>query len=329
MTTAQPQPVADASAWTGPAMTANQEWLEPLTETELKDLDNALAHVKSQSIPLLKITQADFLLPNLGPRLKEILRDVQHGRGFSVLRGIPVDKYSQNDNEIILWGIGTYFGNTISQNSNGDLMGHVYDHGVHMHTARVRGYMTPDHLRFHSDRCDLVALACIRKAKEGGLSRLVSMTAIHNEILTMRPDLLKPFYNGFMYVVSELSGDTRPVRVPSYSMTDGVLSCRLQRNQIEMSAEKCGIPLTKTEQEALDLLDNLANSSQFMLEMDLEPGDVQFCNNYVIAHGRTDFADSEKEEEKRLMLRLWLKFRDARPVGNAFFDFDGIPVAAE
>ena len=66
-----------------------------------------------------------------------------------------------------------------------------------------------------------------------------------------------------------------------------------------------------------------------MLEMDLEPGDVQFCNNYVIAHGRTDFVDGEKEEEKRLMLRLWLKFREARPVGNAFFDFDGIPVAAE
>ena len=79
----------------------------------------------------------------------------------------------------------------------------------------------------------------------------------------------------------------------------------------------------------MDLLDKLANSKQFMLEMDLEPGDVQFCNNYVIAHGRTDFVDGEKEEEKRLMLRLWLKFREARPVGNAFFDFDGIPVAAE
>jgi len=329
MTNAQPQPVTGASAWSGPAMTANQEWLEPLTEAEIGDLESALAYVKSQSIPLLEITQDDFPLPVFAPRLAGILNDVQHGRGFSVLRGIPVEPPSQDDNEIILWGIGTHFGNTISQNSNGDLMGHVYDHGVHMHTARVRGYMTPDHLRFHSDRCDLVALACIRKAKEGGLSRLVSMTAIHNEILATRPDLLEPFYNGFMYVVSELSGDTRPVRVPTYSTTDDILSCRLQRNQIEMSAEKCGIPLTETEREALDLLDNLANSDQFMLEMDLEPGDVQFCNNYVMAHGRTDFFDSDREEEKRLMLRLWLKFRDVRPVGDAFFDFGGVPVAAE
>ena len=219
MTNTQPQPVAGASTWTGPAMTTNQEWLEPLTGPEVNELENALAHIKSHSIPLLEITQADFLLPYLGPRLKTILEDVQHRRGFSVLRGMPVDKYSQEETEIILWGIGTYFGKTISQNSNGDLMGYVYDHGVHMHTARVRGYMTPDHLRFHSDRCDLVALACIRKAKEGGLSRLVSMTAIHNEILSRRPDLLKPFYNGFMYVVSELSGDTKPVRVPSYSLT--------------------------------------------------------------------------------------------------------------
>ena len=78
----------------------------------------------------------------------------------------------------------------------------------------------------------------------------------------------------------------------------------------------------------LAFLDELAASKEFILEMDLEPGDVQFCNNYVIAHGRTDFTDSGREEEKRLMLRLWLKFRDARPVGEAFFDFGGIPVTA-
>lgn len=322
------QPATDASAWKGPDMADSMEWLEPLTEDEIADLDQALRQVQAKEISLLDITQEDFPLPVLSERLGKVLDDVRQGRGFSVLRGIPVERYSQDENEIILWGIGTYFGGAISQNSNGDLMGHVYDHGVHMHTARVRGYMTPDYLRFHSDRCDLVALACIRKAMQGGISRLVSMTALHNEIFASRPELLEPFYNGFMYVVSELSGDTKPVRVPSYSVTDSVLSCRLQRNQIEMSAEKCGIPLTELEREALDLLDELAASKEFILEMDLEPGDVQFCNNYVIAHGRTDFTDSGREEEKRLMLRLWLKFRDARPVGEAFFDFGGIPVTA-
>jgi hypothetical protein len=322
------QPVTGASAWNGRSMDASGEWLEVLSDDELKDLDNALNHIKSRSIALLDISKEDFALPVLAPRLASVLNDVEKGRGFSVLRGIPVGHYSQDENEIIFWGIGTHLGRTISQNSNGDLMGHVYDHGVHMHTAHVRGYMTPDHLRFHSDRCDLVGLECIRKATEGGISRLVSMTALHNQILETDPDLLEPFYNGFMYVVSELSGDTRPVRVPTYSVTDGLLSCRLQRNQIEMSAKKCGIPLTDMERRALDLLDNLANSNNFMLEMDLEPGDIQFCNNYVIAHGRTDFIDSGPTEEKRLMFRLWLKFNDPRPVGDAFFDFGGVPVAA-
>jgi hypothetical protein len=322
------QPVTDASAWKGPDMALSGEWLEVLSADEIADLDAALAHVKRQGIPLLRIAQADFPLPVLGPRLERVLDDVRCGRGFAVLRGIPVSRYSEAENEIIFWGIGTYFGRPISQNANGDLMGHVYDHGVHMHADRVRGYMTPDHLRFHSDRCDLVGLECIRKARAGGTSRLVSMTALHNAILDSKPDLLEPFYRGFLYVVSELNGDTRPVRVPSYSVTDGVLSCRLQRNQIEMSARKCGEPLTEKERAALGLLDRLAESRDFMLEMDLEPGDLQFCNNYVIAHGRTDFEDGDGEGEKRLMLRLWLKFAEARPVGDAFFDFDGIPVAA-
>ena len=321
----KPQRFNDPSSWKGPEMEARTEWMVECTKDEVSDLENALEGVANQNIPLLQITKKDFPLPVFSKRLNKILGDVQYGRGFAVLRGIPIDQYSEYENEILTWGIGTHMGRAISQNSNGDLLGHVYDHGVHMHTERVRGYMTPDHLRFHSDRCDLVALACIRKAKEGGLSRLVSMTALHNEILAVRPDLLEPFYNGFIYVVSELSGDTKPVRVPTYSVADGILSCRLQRNQIEVSAQKCGIPLTQIEKEALDLLDTLAESKAFMLEMDLEPGDIQFCNNYVIAHGRTDFADSPNRDEKRLMLRLWLKFIDPRPVSEAFFDFDGIP----
>ena len=96
-----------------------------------------------------------------------------------------------------------------------------------------------------------------------------------------------------------------------------------------MSAKKCGISLTEIEREALDHLDELADSEAFVLEMDLEPGDIQLCNNYVIAHGRTDFTDSPNENEKRLMLRLWLKFAEPRPVGDAFFDFDGIPEASQ
>ena len=61
MANIQPQPVTGESTWAGPAMNTNQEWLEPLTEPEVDELENALSHIKSQSIPLLEITQADFL----------------------------------------------------------------------------------------------------------------------------------------------------------------------------------------------------------------------------------------------------------------------------
>jgi hypothetical protein len=35
-------------------------------------------------------------------------------------------------------------------------------------------------LRFHTDRCDVVALFCVRQAARGGLSQLCSSPALHN-----------------------------------------------------------------------------------------------------------------------------------------------------
>ena len=37
----------------------------------------------------------DFDLPTLGPVLRAMRQDVQHGRGFALLRGLPVDRWSR------------------------------------------------------------------------------------------------------------------------------------------------------------------------------------------------------------------------------------------
>ena len=58
----------------------------------------------------------------------------------------------------------------------------------------VRAALTADGLEFHSDRCDVVGLLCVRKARSGGASRVVSSATIHNEVLRRRPDLIDAFY---------------------------------------------------------------------------------------------------------------------------------------
>lgn len=42
------------------------------------------------------------------------------------------------------------------------------------------------------------------------------------------------------------------------------------------------------------------------LEVDFQPGDVQFVNNYTVLHGRDAHADIPDEDDKRLLMRIWL-----------------------
>ncbi|MBD0272452.1 MAG: TauD/TfdA family dioxygenase, partial [Acetobacteraceae bacterium] len=113
--------------------------------------------------------------------------------------------------------------------------------------------------------------------------------------------------------------------IPVFSEHRGVLSCRFIRNPIEAGAQRRGVPLTGPEREALDLVSLLCAREDMRLDMMLEPGDMQFCNNYITAHARTEFEDWPEPERRRLMLRLWLSFEERRPLAPDFGEHDGIP----
>jgi hypothetical protein len=76
-----------------------------------------------------------------------------------------------------------------------------------MGTGRVRGYRTKQRLMFHTDRCDIVGLLCVRPARTGGLSSLVSSTRVYNEIVKNHPEYMQPLMNGYIHVSVEDGGD--------------------------------------------------------------------------------------------------------------------------
>ena len=138
------------------------------------------------------------------------------------------------------------------------------------------------------------ACSCQRRAKEGGLSSVVSTMAVHDEIRRTRPDLLPILHRGFHYAEREAADNPEGVSarpIPVFSEHRGVLSCRFIRNPIETGAKRRGVPLTGPEQEALELMSALCAREDMRLDMMLEPGDMQFCNNYTTAHARTEFED--------------------------------------
>lgn len=325
-------PVTDASAWRAADFAADRSWIVPWSKADLAELDAAVRTAKTRGFDAATVTRDGFPLPTVAARLRALREEIEYGRGFVLLRGIPLRDYSDDEAGLLFRGIGCHLGQVVAQNAKGDLLGHVRDQGYADYRGRddVRGYQTRARLEFHTDVVDIVGLMCLRAAKEGGHSLIVSSATIHNEMLREAPLLLGLLYGNFLFDRrgEEVAGD-RPYFVsPVYSFYEGHLSCRPAVIEYIFSAEpKTGIPLSAAQRAALDAFIGHALREDLQLGMDLEPGDIQLLSNSAILHARTGFLDHEEPEERRHLLRLWLNVEGGRPVDPVAYPYRrGVPV---
>ena len=318
MQVATHRPIEAPYAWTGAEMQKRTDWLRPFTDDELAEIDVALRGVKRRGLELFDIRKEDFPLPTVAKELAKIAKELETGRGMIMLRGLPLS-YSPDDLRTVYWGLGTHLGTAVSQNHAGELLGIVKDFGGPVVNTTRRGSKTNAHLSFHSDRCDVVGLLCVRKAKSGGESRIVSAAAVHNEILRRRPDLIDVFYDNWEHSwqgeqpPGSGKTDTRPI----FGVRDGYFTGLFSPAYIQFAQEFPDTPrFTPKQQEALELYGELTNA--LALRMHFEPGDIQLLNNHLMYHGRTEFEDYPEENRKRLLLRLWLSVPGSRPMPDAW-----------
>lgn len=306
------EPINDASLWSAEDF-VDDSWIWKISEEELQELDNALRGIQAKGLKLGEFTQQDFPLPIFSKKLADIKNELINGVRFALIRKLPVEKYSVEELELIYWGIGTYFGNGITQNAKGALLTHVTHHGLDPTKGTVRGYQDRRHQEPHNDLADVVGLLCVRKAKSGGASSVVNAPAVYNEILRTRPDLLPVFYRGFHLDFRGEGKDpnaTTDYRVPTFGVAGGKLTLFFGRRSIDAAFIKRGETPTKEESEALDLMEKLIEKPEYRTDMQLETGDIQLVNNYAVMHARTAYQDYEEPERWRLMLRLWLNLED-------------------
>jgi hypothetical protein len=301
-------------------MEKRDDWIRELTLAERSELLSALDGVRHMAGDLVSITRSDFPLPELGPRLDQLRHDILDGRGFVLLRGLPIEDLSFLETATLYWGIGTYFGSARPQNARGHLLGHVVDvQGKVVEAAR--GYLTNRHLPYHCDYVDVVSLLCLRKARSGGLSSLVSSHTIHNEIWSRRPDLAAALYQP---IPRDRHDEIPPGEGPWYELPvfnyfQGRLSVYFLRRHMEEVVKYPGVPpITAELQAAMDLVQELANDPALHLKMAFEPGDMQLIHNHQIMHDRTAYEDWPEDRKKRYLLRLWLAPHDGIALPAAF-----------
>jgi Taurine catabolism dioxygenase TauD, TfdA family len=315
-----PPVIHGPSAWYGPDLARRGHWIEHLSETEIAEIDTASARLANAEFDIPSIRQDDFPLPTLGSRLRRILDEVLNGRGFALLRRLPVERWSRRQAATAFFGLGVHLGNARSQNAQGHVLGHVKDLGKSSSDPNVRIYQTKERQGYHTDSCDVVGLLCLQPAKAGGLSSLVSSVTIFNEMRRQRPDLLpclfEPIETDRRGEVPE--GQKPYFQIPVFNWYAGLLSAIYQRKYIDSARRFVGSPLTRQQQEALDLFDTLSDDPRLFLSMEFRAGDVQWVHNHSLLHDRTAFEDWPEPERKRHLLRLWLTPPEARPLPPVF-----------
>jgi len=325
-----PEPIEGPCAWTGRDLVQSSRWLRDLTVAEVDELDRALAAAEASRIDWRDINRENFPLPGLADLVAEVREELEDGSGLMKLRGLPVERYSEEQLRILYFGLGCALGTPVFQNRRGELMRLIRDEGsdvgrrygqidsLRMQDGKpfLSSYartLTNGALRFHTDRTDVVGLLCVRQAAKGGVSLICSSVAVMNEMLRRRPDLaavlFEPCYRSRHGEESDRAEDVYPL--PVFGVRNGRFTSHFSLTYIEAAQSVPGVPkMSPALREALDMLLDLAKELAF--EMTLEPGDIQFLNSHVTYHGRTPFEDDRSTGRDRLLLRLWLSMPNSR-----------------
>ena len=312
-----PAPVTGAQAWYGPDMADRDEWLYTLDAHELAEIDAAMRPLVARKADIAQMRRSDFPLPVLSRRLERIRHDLLHGRGFAVLRGLPVTHWSRREAATAYFGLGLHLGNPRSQNAAGHVLGHVCDLGRSLDDPATRTYQTAERQTFHTDSVDVVGLLCLQTARRGGESLLASSMTIYNEMYRQRPDLLRVLFEPFATDRrGEVPAGKKPhFRIPVFSWYQAYLSCMFARRYIESAQRFADVaPLRSQHRAALDMFERLAEDPSIHLHLEFRPGDMQFVHNHTMVHDRTAFEDWPEPDRRRHLLRLWLAVDGARPL---------------
>ena len=309
------KPVVDPAAWTAKELEDLSTWSYRFTPKDQQELFDAVASFRSTGRPIEEVDDTSFPLDAFADLLADVRRELMDGRGIVMLRNFPIDRLDREGCAIAYMGLGSYLGQTMSQNKQGHILGHVKDLGGDYANPNTRGYMTTAEMRFHADACDYVGLLCLKTSMSGGESRVASSVTVYNRMLAERPDLVEVLTQDFY---RSRSGENNPgedpwFKQPIFSFVDGYFSATGAGAAIDKAQGLPGVPpYTAAQEEAVEFYRKTVEDCA--VDIGFEPGDIQFLNNFVTLHTRREYRDWPDEARKRHLLRLWLSDPNGRPI---------------
>lgn len=247
------------------------------------------------------------------------------GDGWILLRGVPVAGHDRATLATFYTMMGRALGRPMPQNLEGETITDIRDTGEDPGDPDVRLYRTRAEQDFHTDGADVIGLLSLQTARAGGASRLVSSVRVYQEVRARRPDLapllLQPWF--FRIPGAKARGLPEALPRPIVTIAGDKIESFFIGWYIRNAQGLPGVPpLTDAQREVLALYEATANDPALYLDMDFQPGDVQWLRNCFVLHKRTAYEDHPEPERKRHLLRLWLAI-DRLADGTPRFPVEG------
>jgi len=302
------RPIKAEAAWIGSDLQNRTNlWLYTFNEQERNEMREAMGLLVGRNKSIENLTVDDFPLPHLKHKIEQWRRQVSdHGRGVQILRGAPIEAWTQAEIEAFFWVLGRYLGIPGAQDNDGALLSHVRDTGAD--PKRERQYKASSFINFHCDAADVVGLLCVQAAKAGGSSRLISSVTVYNELLKMPngPEHLRRLYEPVL-MDARGSGGVNFFAVPPLRQAEGVLRTFYHQEYFATAhRHPRAPPMSADTRAALEAYDAVVARRELWLETEFLPGDVQLLSNHLMLHSRTAYEDHADPAKRRHLLRLWL-----------------------
>ena len=264
-------------------------------------------------------------MPRCRSAMAEVSRILKEGVRFAVVDRLPLDELSTDAATAIYWLLASMVARPVAQKLDGTMIYDVHDTGQQaLPGSGVRPDKTNIEIRFHVDNAynrappEIVGLLCLRPAKSGGVSRVLSFHTVHNELLASHPEQLPRLYRPFWFDRQRefFPGEPATFAAPVFSddvgrqptgLTRGELHARFSLHQINSGYALKGEPVDNEGAAALAATLDIFERPGIAIDFDFAPGEIQFVDNRVLGHSRTEFEDSPEPDRRRHLVRLWLR----------------------
>lgn len=311
------------SNWRVADLEEDRTWIFSVDEAARKEMVRTVLAVADPDKHLFEYRCADFKWDRTIEILLAALREVKHGRGIALIRGLPREKLTAHQFEVLTWGLGLHSGVPRPQGKATQYISAVRDAGTDYRTGTGRGYSSSADLDFHTDSSDIIFLSCFNKAATGGKTIVSSSMAGHEVMAQEYPEHIKWLYEPIPF---SRQGEQAPdegvyVMQPVFFECNGRWFGRWNWNRVRTAQKIEGAPALELEQyAALEQFDQVIRRSDLAFEMWLEPGDLQIINSHVTLHSRTEFTDHADPALKRLLYRLWIAPPDSQQLPECWRD---------